>query len=98
MLSSPQRLAMLHKAPYSWSGTPAYPTPDTPKNYLNADLSYLEGFPCGLAGKESACDAEDLGLILGWEDPLAKASILRHSAFFTVQLSHPYMTTGKLYL
>ena len=24
-----------------------------------------------------------------------KASILRHSAFFTVQLSHPYMTTGK---
>ena len=25
----------------------------------------------------------------------AKASILRHSAFFTVQLSHPYMTTGK---
>ena len=22
-------------------------------------------------------------------------SILRHSAFFTVQLSHPYMTTGK---
>jgi len=25
----------------------------------------------------------------------SKASILRHSAFFTVQLSHPYMTTGK---
>ena len=24
-----------------------------------------------------------------------KASILRHSAFFTVQLSQPYMTTGK---
>ena len=24
-----------------------------------------------------------------------KASILRHSAFFRVQLSHPYMTTGK---
>ena len=24
-----------------------------------------------------------------------KASILRHSTFFTVQLSHPYMTTGK---
>ena len=26
----------------------------------------------------------------------SKASILRHSAFFIVQLSHPYMTTGKL--
>ena len=33
------------------------------------------------------------------ESPLqyhnSKASIFRHSAFFTVQLSHPYMTTGK---
>ena len=25
----------------------------------------------------------------------SKASILGHSAFFTVQLSHPYMTTGR---
>ena len=25
----------------------------------------------------------------------SKASILRHSAFFIVQLSHPYRTTGK---
>ena len=25
----------------------------------------------------------------------SKASILQHTAFFTVQLSHPYMTTGK---
>ena len=25
----------------------------------------------------------------------SKASILQHSAFFRVQLSHPYMTTGK---
>ena len=25
----------------------------------------------------------------------SKASILRQSAFFTIQLSHPYMTTGK---
>ena len=46
---------------------------------------------------------------MNWLDPLAvqgtlksllqhhssKASILRRSAFFTVQLSHPYMTTGK---
>ena len=28
----------------------------------------------------------------------SKASILRGSAFFTVQLSHPYMTTGKTIL
>ena len=46
---------------------------------------------------------------MDWFDPLAvqgslksplqhhssKASILQHSALFTVQLSHPYMTTGK---
>ena len=46
---------------------------------------------------------------MGWLDLLAvqgtqksllqhhcsNASILRHSAFFLVQLSHPYMTTGK---
>ena len=25
----------------------------------------------------------------------SKASILWHSAFFTIQLSYPYMTTGK---
>ena len=25
----------------------------------------------------------------------SKASVLRHSVFFTVQLSHPFMTTGK---
>ena len=25
----------------------------------------------------------------------SKASILQHSAFFTVQLSHPFVTTGK---
>ena len=26
----------------------------------------------------------------------SKASVLQHSAFFIVQLSHPYMTTGKI--
>ena len=30
------------------------------------------------------------------QHPSSKASILQHSAFFTVQLSHPYMTTGKI--
>ena len=29
------------------------------------------------------------------QDHSSKASILQHSAFFIVQLSHPYMTTGK---
>jgi len=30
------------------------------------------------------------------QHPSSKASILLCSAFFTVQLSHPYMTTGKI--
>ena len=29
------------------------------------------------------------------QHPSSKASILQHSAFFIVQLSHPYMSTGK---
>ena len=29
------------------------------------------------------------------QHPSSKASILQHSAFFIVQLSHPYMATGK---
>ena len=35
------------------------------------------------------------GTLKGLQHHSSKASILRHSAFFTVQLSHPYMTTGK---
>ena len=30
------------------------------------------------------------------QDHSSKASILWHSAFFMVQLSHPYLTTGKI--
>ena len=35
------------------------------------------------------------GTLMSLQHHSSKASILRHSAFFTVQLSHPYMTTGK---
>ena len=35
------------------------------------------------------------GLSRVFSNTTVKASILRRSAFFTVQLSHPYMTTGK---
>ena len=33
------------------------------------------GFPGGSAGKESACNAGDLGLIPGWEDPLKREQL-----------------------
>ena len=34
--------------------------------------SLLKGFPCGLAGKESACNARDLGSIPGLERSLGE--------------------------
>ena len=48
----------------------------------------------------SGVDRFDLLVVQGTLNSLlqhhsSKASILRSSAFFTVQLSHPYMTTGK---
>ena len=33
------------------------------------------GFPGGSAGEESTCSVGDLGLILGWEDPLEKGRL-----------------------
>ena len=35
------------------------------------------------------------GLSRVFSNTSSKASVLQHSAFFMVQLSHPYMTTGK---
>jgi len=37
------------------------------------------GFPAGSAGKESACEAGDLGSILGEEDPLEKETATHSS-------------------
>ena len=36
------------------------------------------------------------GALMSLQHHSSKASILRRSAFFTVQLSHPYMTNGKI--
>ena len=51
-------------------------------------------FPLGLTGLISWLPKETLKSLLQHHN--SKASILWHSAFFMVQLSHPYMTTGKL--
>ena len=39
----------------------------------------------GSKGKESACNAGDLGLILGWEDPLEK-EMATHSSIFAWEI------------
>ena len=49
-------------------------------------------FPLGLTGLISL-QSKELSRVL--QHHSLKASILQHSAFFMVQLSRPYMTTGK---
>ena len=44
--------------------------------------SYIEGFPGGSAGKESACNAGDLSSIPGWED-LQEKGTAAHSSILT---------------
>ena len=39
----------------------------------------IMGFPGGRVGKESACKAEDLGSIPGWEDPLEEGMVTHSS-------------------
>ena len=42
------------------------PSLSAPKTLLGNHTKLPKGFPCGSAGKESAFNAEDLGLIPGW--------------------------------
>ena len=55
-------------------------------------MNTQDWFPLGLTGG-SPCSPKALKSLLQYHS--SKASILRCSAFFIVQLSHPYMTTGK---
>ena len=48
-------------------------------NFGNISLKIIEVFPGGLDGKESACNAGDLGLIPGQEDSL-KNGMATHSS------------------
>ena len=55
-------------------------------------MDIQDWFPLGLTGLISLLSKGLKSLLLHHS---LKASILRRSAFFTVQLSHPYITTGK---
>ena len=56
-------------------------------------MNIQDWFPLGLTGWISL-QSKGLSRVFS-NTTSSKASILRCSAFFTVQLSHPYMTTGK---
>ena len=55
-------------------------------------MSIQDWFPLGWTGLISMLSKGVSSLL---QHPNSKASVLRHSAFFMVQLSHPYMTNGK---
>ena len=57
-------------------------------------LSIQGWFPLGLTWFDLLAVQGTLKSLLQHHN--SKASILRHSAFFTVQLSPPYVTTGKI--
>ena len=56
-------------------------------------MNIQDWFPLGWTGLISLQSKGTLKGLLQYHN--SKASILWHSAFFIVQLSHPYMTTGK---
>jgi len=56
-------------------------------------LMNIQNWSLGLTGSFSLQSKGTLKSLL--QHHSSKALILRHSAFFIVQLSHPYMTTGK---
>ena len=55
-------------------------------------MNIQDWFPLGFTGWISL---QSKGLSRVIQHHSSKASIIQHSAFFIVQLSHPYMTTGK---
>ena len=55
-------------------------------------MNIQDWFPLGLTSLISLQSQRLTSLL---QHHSSKASILRHSDFFIVQLSHPYMTTGK---
>ena len=56
-------------------------------------MNIQDSFPLGLTGWVSLQSKRLARVFL--QHHSSKASILQHSAFFMVQLSHPYMTTVK---
>ena len=57
-------------------------------------MNIQDGFPLGLTGFYFLAVQGTLKSLL--QHHSSKALILQHSAFFIVQLSHPYVTTGKI--
>ena len=70
-----------------WSNYWSFSFSISPSNQYSGLISFRMDWLDLLAGQET------LKSLLQYHS--SKASVLWHSAFFIVQLSHPYMTTGK---
>ena len=92
------------------SPSPPAPIPPSIRVFFNESTLHMRGPKyCSLSISPSNEHPGLISFRMDWLDLLAvqgtrksllqhhssKASILQHSAFFTVQLSHLYMTTGK---
>ena len=73
---------------FAWGGQNTGVSASAPVLPMNTQDWYPLGWTCWIS-------LQSKGLSRVLQHHSSKASILRHSAFFTVQLSHPYMTTGK---
>uniref|UniRef100_A0AC11DRZ4 Uncharacterized protein n=1 Tax=Ovis aries TaxID=9940 RepID=A0AC11DRZ4_SHEEP len=88
---------------------PVFPRNRVFSNELALCIRWPENWSFSFSISSSSEYSGLISFRIDWFDPLAvqgaltsllqhhnsKASIHRHSAFFLVQLSHPYMTTGK---
>ena len=76
----------------SWLVTSGGQSIGVPASASVLPMNIQDWFPLGLIGLISL-QSKRLSSLLQHHN--SKASILQHSAFFMVQLSHPYITTGK---
>ena len=81
-------------SPMSWLFTSGGQALELQLQHQSFQWIFSVDFPLGLTGFISL-QCKGLSRVFSNTTHSSKASILRHSAFFIVQLSHPYMTTEK---
>ena len=57
----------------------------------------LSSYPGGSDGKESTCNVADLGLTLGWEDPMEKG-MATHSTILAWEIPQTEEVGGRQYM
>ena len=87
-----QSLPALESFPVSWFFASGGQSIGISASASVLPMNIQDWFPLGWTGWMLAVQGTLKNLL---QHHSSKASILRHSAFFIVQLSHPHMTTGK---